>query len=110
LPEGTEVEALLLGACPNRLGALDISNLEVLRIVADDIGTSHLYAVAEARDASFPEVRYIAVFGDGGRWTSFALTNTGVAGVAWSCDTPDFVAWARTVDSWLLPPLYPLPD
>jgi len=106
---GTLIPAYLSGGCPDQLFGFGTS-----------VGLSSegkapqpvwLYAVAEVREPEFEGLRYLALFTSGERLFTLALTKTGVAGIAGggSCPTPDVVRYARTVDSWALPPLFPLP-
>ena len=109
-PEGTLVPALLSGGCPGHWFPVDPANIDILE--SGGIQRSWLYAIAEVDDPEAVGLRHVAAFTTGERVLSLGLTDSGVAGI-WgggSCATPELAEWARTVDGWLLPPLYPLPD
>ena len=92
----------MLGDMP---ASLDLSRFDALIVHYTLVACSDFYLSPASRAR-------IAAFTTGERVLSLGLTDSGVAGI-WgggSCATPELANWARTVDSWLLPPLYPLPD
>ena len=110
-PEGTLVPALLLGGCPDNFAPIeardaDVSDIDILRIIAGE--QSRLFAIADAPPNEYG-VEYVAAFSAGKGYLTVYVTENGVPGVAWSCDPSEYSIWLRSVDSWLLPPLYPLP-
>ncbi|MCA9844994.1 MAG: helix-turn-helix transcriptional regulator [Dehalococcoidia bacterium] len=107
-PEGTLVDAWISGSCPGQRTAIDSFDL-----TSGAPQRVWLHAIEEVSDpGDLIGLRYVAAFTSGERVFSVGLTDEGVAGI-WgggSCPTPELAAWARTIDTWLLPPLYPLPD
>lgn len=107
--QGTLIPAYLYGSCPDQLVGIGVGG--GLPLEGTALQTVWLYAVAEVTEPEFGGLRYLALFTSGERLLTVALTESGVAGIAGggSCPTPEVVRYARSVDSWLLPPLFPLP-
>ncbi len=106
--EGTLVDAYISGGCPDQRGAVDAINL-----TSGALQRVWLYAIEKVEDpGDLVGLKYVAAFTSGERVFSVGLTDSGIAGI-WGggvCANPQLADWARSVDSWLLPPLYPLPD
>ncbi len=108
VPEGTLVDAYISGGCPDQRGAVDAINL-----TSGALQRVWLYAIEKVEDpGDLVGLKYVAAFTSGERVFSVGLTDSGIAGI-WGggvCANPQLADWARSVDSWLLAPLYPLPD